>query len=77
MVEEAEAFAVTATAPKVTFAFNFVRVGADHGTWTYGYILASAGESHDASGNCTISQADAIGMLLLSMTGSDHDEAER
>ncbi len=68
----AKPFMVNATAPEVSWTFNFAPAAADHGSWTYAYNIPSAGESHDASGSYTISQPDVDGKLLLKMTGSDH-----
>jgi len=66
------AFIVNVTTPKVAFNFSFVPAGAERGKWTYAYSIPSAGESHDAHGDYTISQASTDGTLLVSMTGSDH-----
>ena len=65
-------FVVNATAPKVSWTFNFVPKAANNGSLTYAYVISSAGESHDASGSYIISQPGVDGVLTLSMTGSDH-----
>ncbi len=65
-------FSVLSVTPNVTFTFNFVPSSVDKGTWTYAYTLSKAGESHDASGNYTISRPDSNGTLHLSMSGKDH-----
>ncbi len=65
-------FFVNATAPKVSWTFNFVPKAANNGSLTYAYNIPSAGETHDATGSYTISQPGVDGVLNLSMTGSDH-----
>jgi hypothetical protein len=65
-------FTVTSATPKITFTFNFVPIGVDHGNLTYAYSLPSSGESHDAKGTYSVTQASSDGELLLSMAVSDH-----
>jgi hypothetical protein len=65
-------FSVNSVTPRVSFVFVFVPVDAGHGRVTYAYSIPSAGESHDATGNYTISPAGADGTLLLSLAVSDH-----
>ena len=65
-------FTVGVDAPSTTFVFKFVPQAADHGQVYYAYVIAGAGESHDAKGNYTIGEPSADGTLLLSMTVSDH-----
>ncbi len=65
-------FTVLSATPHVTFNFNFVPLDAQHGNVTYAYSIASAGESHDASGTYTLAGVDKVGTLQLSLTVSDH-----
>jgi hypothetical protein len=65
-------FIVTASAPEVTFTFNFAPQAADHGRLTYAYSIPRAGETHDATGTYTIQPAGTDGTLVLSMNVSDH-----
>ena len=65
-------FSVNSNTPKVSFVFVFVPQDAGLGTVTYAYSIPSAGETHDAKGNYTLSSAGADGTLLLSMAVSDH-----
>jgi len=65
------AFTVFAVAPEVSWNFTFVPGGPNQGKWTYAYSITSAGETHNANGSYTISQVNADGTLLLTMTGSD------
>ena len=66
------AFNVDAATSRVKWTFKFVPTTTDGGTWKYDYVIAGAGESHDASGNFTLGPAGSDGTLPLSMTGSDH-----
>ena len=65
-------FSVNSVTPRVSFVFVFAPQDAQHGQVTYKYSIPSAGESHDATGNYTISPAATDGTLLLSLTVSDH-----
>ena len=65
-------FNVNSVTPKVAFVFVFAPLDAQHGRVTYTYSIRSAGETHDAKGNYTISPAGPDGTLLLSLTVSDH-----
>lgn len=65
-------FAVNATAPNVSWVFNFVPQGANQGKWTYAYFIQRAGESHNASGSYTLSSPGTDGTLHLTMAGQDH-----
>jgi hypothetical protein len=65
-------FSVNSVTPKVSFVFVFAPLDARHGTVAYKYSIPSAGESHDATGNYTLSSAGTDGTLLLSLTVSDH-----
>ena len=63
-------FAVTSVTPKVTFVFQFIPAKALNGVFTYAYSISSAGETHSATGNYTISE-QKDGTLVLFMTGRD------
>jgi hypothetical protein len=65
-------FSVNSVTPRVSFVFVFAPRDTGHGQVTYAYFIPSAGESHDAKGNYTISPASADGTLLLSLAVSDH-----
>jgi hypothetical protein len=65
-------FTVTFVTPKVTFTTLYNPQDATHGKLAYAYSIASAGESHDATGDYTISPAGADGTLLLSEQVRDH-----
>ena len=65
-------FSVISVTSKVSFVFVFAPLDAQRGTVAYKYSIPSAGESHDATGNYTISPAGTDGTLLLSLTVSDH-----
>jgi hypothetical protein len=65
-------FSVNSVTPKVSFVFVFVPLDDKHGKVAYMYSIPSAGESHDAKGNYTISPASTDGTLLLSLAVSDH-----
>jgi hypothetical protein len=65
-------FNVTASAPRVTFVFNFAPLDGQHGNVTYKYSIPSAGEMHDATGTYTLSPLDTDGTLQLSLAVSDH-----
>ena len=65
-------FNVNSVTPRVSFVFVFAPLDLKHGQATYAYSIPSAGESHDAKGNYTISPADTDGTLLLSLAVSDH-----
>lgn len=65
-------FDVAYATPKVNFVTHYIPTGAFKGNWTYSYSIASAGESHDAVGTYTLAPADPPGVLLLTMSGSDH-----
>ena len=64
-------FVVAAQTPKVAWNFAFVPADAAHGAFTYAYNIASAGETHSASGTYTIG-AGAEGTLVLTMIGVDN-----
>lgn len=70
--DTAQPFSVNVTAPKVPFVFGFIPNNANGGSWAYAYNIASAGETHDASGSYTIGGEGVDGKRLLTMTGSDH-----
>jgi len=65
-------FSVNSVTPKISFVFVFAPLDARHGKVAYKYSIPSAGESHDATGNYTLSPAGTDGTLLLSLTVSDH-----
>ena len=74
-------FQVTFETPPVTFQLKLKPQPAStrspqsapqHGTWSYDYLLARAGESHDASGEYDIVEDLAARRLHLAMRGSDH-----
>jgi len=74
-------FAVTFETPPVTFQLKLkpqpvtARASAAvamHGTWSYAYLLARAGESHDASGEYDVIEDLAARRLHLEMHGTDH-----
>ena len=65
-------FSVTISTPKITFNPVFVPADANHGSLSYAYSFPSLGETHDAVGNYTLTNAGTDGTLLLSMTVSDH-----
>lgn len=65
-------FIVNVTTRKVAFVFNFVPADAVHGAWSYAYNIASAGETHSASGTYTVGLPAKDGSLTLSMTGVDN-----
>ena len=65
-------FSVLSVTPHVTFSFYFVPQNTQKGTVSYAYTIASAGESHDATGTYAINQVQDDGTLQLSMSVSDH-----
>ena len=65
-------FIVTFTTPKVTFNTLYNPQDATHGKLGYSYSIPSAGESHDATGDYTISPVGTDGTLLLSEKVRDH-----
>jgi len=74
-------FQVTFETPPVTFQLKLKpqpastrnpQAAPQHGTWSYDYLLARAGESHDASGEYDIVEDLAARRLHLAMRGSDH-----
>jgi hypothetical protein len=65
-------FVVTSTSPKITFDITFSPQDAERGSLAYAYSFPALGETHDATGSYTLSQAGADGTLLLTMTVSDH-----
>jgi hypothetical protein len=65
-------FIVTSVTPRVTFDFKFSPQGVESGNLAYSYNIPKAGESHDATGSYTLSQAGTNGMLLLSLKVLDH-----
>ena len=65
-------FDVSYATPKVSFTTHYFPVNSGKGNWVYAYSIASAGESHDAKGTYTLQTTDKVGVLLLSMSGSDH-----
>jgi hypothetical protein len=65
-------FSVLSVTPHVTFSFYFVPQNTQRGTVSYAYTIASAGESHDATGTYSLNQVQNDGTLQLSMTASDH-----
>jgi hypothetical protein len=71
-------FAVSAVAPASSWSFVFTPTGGGGdqgpltGTVVYAYSIPSAGESHDATGNYTVSGADPDGTRHVSMTVRDH-----
>jgi len=74
-------FQVTFETPPVTFQLKLKpqpastrspHAAPQHGTWSYDYLLARAGESHDASGEYDIVEDLAARRLHLAMRGSDH-----
>lgn len=64
-------FTVTATTPKVTFAFLFVPRRPLGGSVSYSYSIPSAGESHTAAGTYVMTESKD-GTLLVSLVVSDH-----
>ena len=65
-------FTVLSATPKVSWAFNFIPQSASAGGWTYAYNIASAGETHSASGKYSVSAPAKDGSLTLTMTGRDN-----
>ncbi len=65
-------FDVTYATPHVTFVTHYFPQDGSRGKWAYAYSIASAGESHEANGAYTLQPTKEAGVLLLSMSGSDH-----
>ena len=66
-------FVVNAATSKVAWVFLFTPTG-DGGTGnvSYTYSIPSAGESHDATGNYTVTDSDQSGTRHVNLTVSDH-----
>jgi len=65
-------FSVAAHTSKAAWTFVFVPRDASHGSVSYRYSIASAGESHDARGTYAIAGAAPAGALQVSLVVSDH-----
>lgn len=66
-----QAFVITLDAGVFSFPITFTPESGSQGAYAYSYALGGVGETHNASGTYTISDAAADGSRRLVMDGSD------